>query len=312
MIKFRSKLSIFALILTLIVFQSSQLFSQKINFWNYSDSLNERRLNSLIIGGVVLYSASMTGLYYAWYRNYDLSNFHFFNDNQEWQQMDKATHTLASYSISRNSYEILRWSGLSKIKSVLWSSVLGFGYQASFEIYDGFSSEWGFSWGDITANGLGTLVFASQQAVWDEQRILLKYSYHSSPEQNFRPDILGESNITERLKNYNGISVWASVNPSSFMNENCRFPKWLNIAVGYGADGMTGGFQNPTSINGKPIPSFERQRHFYISPDIDLSRIKVKNRFFKKVLFALNFFKIPMPCIEYTPQKGINGHWLMF
>lgn len=312
MIKFQPKLWGFAFFILWIILQPQKLVSQESNFWNYSDSLNKCRVNSLVAGGVVLYAGTMTGLYYAWYRNYELSEFHFFNDNQEWQQMDKATHALASYSISRNSFEILRWSGLSKNKSILWSSVLGFGYQTSFEIYDGFSSEWGFSWGDIAANGFGTLLLATQQTIWNEQRILLKYSYHTSPEQNIRPDLLGKPPISEALKNYNGISVWASVNLSSFLNENSRFPKWLNIAFGYGASGMTGGFINPSELNGHPIQAFNRQRHFYISPDIDLSKIKVKNRFLKKVLFALNFFKIPMPGLSYTPEKGLGASLLMF
>lgn len=312
MIKFRFNLWMTIFILLLFEFQSSRAFSQTSTFWNYSDSLNKCRVNSLLAGGVVLYTGTMTGLYYAWYRNYDLSDFHLFNDNKEWQQMDKATHSLASYSIGRNSYEIFRWSGLSKGKSILWSSILGFGYQTSFEIYDGFSSEWGFSWGDIAANGFGTLVFATQQAIWNEQRILLKYSYHTSSEQKIRPDLLGEGLISEALKNYNGISVWASINPSSFMPESSKFPAWLNIAFGYGTSGMTGGFENPSFVDGHSIPIFDRKRHFYLSPDIDLSRIKVKNRFLKKALFALNFFKIPMPGIEFTPGKGFYGKWLFF
>ena len=310
--KFRTKKLLFAFILSWFAFQSTRVFSQTTSFWNYSDSLNKCRVNSLLAGGVVLYSGTMTGLYYAWYRNYDLSDFHLFNDNREWQQMDKATHALASYNISKNSFDIFRWSGLSRKKSILWSSILGFGYQASFEIYDGFSSKWGFSWGDIAANGLGTFVFATQQAIWDEQRVLLKYSYHTTYEQKIRPDLLGESLLAEALKNYNGISVWASINPSSFMTENSIFPKWLNVAFGYGASGMTGGFENPSEIKGQTSPIFDRQRHFYFSPDIDLSRIKIKNRFFKKVLFALNFFKIPMPGIEFTPNHGFNAKWLIY
>ena len=40
------------------------------------------------------------------------------------------------------------------------------------EIMDGFSSAWGFSWGDEVANLSDSLLFTLQQYFWDEQRIL--------------------------------------------------------------------------------------------------------------------------------------------
>ena len=48
--------------------------------------------------------------------------------------------------------------------------------QSTVEVMDGFSAEWGFSWSDMAANAIGMGTFVAQEAIWDEQRIILKIS----------------------------------------------------------------------------------------------------------------------------------------
>jgi hypothetical protein len=46
------------------------------------------------------------------------------------------------------------------------------------------------------------------------------------------------------LKDYNGQTYWLSVNLHSFY-KGSKIPKWLNLAIGYGANGMlTGNGEN--------------------------------------------------------------------
>ena len=42
------------------------------------------------------------------------------------------------------------------------------------------------------------------------------------------------------LKDYNAQTYWFSANLKSFFPE-IKFTAWLNVAVGYGAEGMFGG-----------------------------------------------------------------------
>jgi hypothetical protein len=279
---------------------------------NYPDSLVKNRIIPVSATFSGIYVGSMTMLYYAWYKDYPTGKFQFFNDNKEWLQMDKTCHALASYSISRNTFEIFRWTGMNNTQAVIWSSVASFGFQSSFEIFDGFSQEWGFSWGDVLANGIGTSLFAAQQLLWQEQYIQLKYSYQVTEEPKHRPNLLGSSYPEKFLKNYNGITIWTSINPRLFLAKESTFPKWLNLAIGYRASGMTGGFENPNQINGIDLPHFDRQRHFYLAPDIDLSKIKTKNKTLNAILFSLNYFKFPLPGISFNQKQGIKGHWLIF
>ncbi|MDE3248965.1 MAG: DUF2279 domain-containing protein [Bacteroidota bacterium] len=248
----------------------------------------------------------------TWYSQYPRSSFHFFNDNDEWEQMDKLGHMWTAYNLGAVSAASWRWAGLSERKSVLLGGISAIAYQSIIEIQDGFSAEWGFSWGDMTANALGAAAFAAQQLHWKEQRIQLKLSYWGfqyAPELiSRRNDLFGTSLPERMLKDYNSQTYWFSANIHSFFPQS-KWPAWLNLSVGYGADGMLGGTQNTwTDKQGifhdrRDIP---RMRRFFIAPDIDLTKIKTKSKILRTVFSAVNVLKFPAPALEVNGQ----GKWV--
>jgi len=276
-----------------------------------ADTLNHKRLSMVITTGATLYAVSIPGLYVLWYKDYPQSGFHFFNDNAEWLQMDKSGHTMASYYMGLVGYNALRWSGLPEKKATWYGGMTGLVYLATVEIMDGFSDQWGASPGDMAANSLGTALFIGQQLAWHEQKFVMKWSYHASPYARYNPGQMGNTDVKRMLKDYNGQTYWLSANISSLGLQHTRFPKWLNIAVGYGAEGMTGGFTNPSEVNGIPVPYFQRYRQFYVAPDIDLSRISVKSKTLKLIFNTIGFIKVPMPAIEFN-KNGVKFHPLYF
>lgn len=278
------------------------------------DKARVRRNVKIVLGTeAALYAASMTGLYFAWYADYPQSSFHFYDDNGEWMQMDKIGHGVTSYLVGTGGYELLKAAGLDEKRSIWFGGTLGLAFLTTIEIFDGFSSGWGFSWGDMAANTLGSGLFIGQQFLWHEQRIILKYSFHTTEFPNYRPDVLGSNFLQQTIKDYNGQTYWASFNLKSlFMNRESKFPAWLNVAFGYGADGMTGGFENATEYHGNPIPTFNRIRQFYLSLDVDFTRIPTKSKFLKYTFKVLNIFKFPFPALEYNTGDEWVWHWLYF
>lgn len=274
-------------------------------------TLNRNRLTAAAITGAGVYACSIAGLYNLWYRDYPQTHFHFFNDNKEWLQMDKSAHVMAPYYLSLIGYSALRWSGVPERKAAWIGGVTGLVCLTSIEMMDGFSKEWGFSPGDMIANTTGTALFVSQQLVWHEQKFILKYSSHASPYAKYNPEQLGRNTLQHIVKDYNGQTYWLSANISSLGLQHTRFPKWINIAAGYGAEGMTGAFSNPTEVNGTPVPYSARYRQFYIAPDIDLGRIPVKSKTLKLILNTIGFLKIPMPTIEFN-KNGVKFHPIYF
>jgi len=258
------------------------------------------------------YVGGLTGLYYLWYTGYPQSSFHSINDNQAWLQVDKVGHAYSNYQMARIAFLGFQWAGLDEKRSAWISSGLSFAFFTSVEVFDGFSSHWGWSWGDVAANAVGTGIFLGQQLGWHEQRILFKYSYSPSEYAQYHPSVLGGNLVERMLKDYNAQTYWLSVNPQSFSSSKKIFPSWLNIAVGYGAKGMTGTYNNPSEVNGQPIPSFRRTRQFYLSLDLDLSKIKTKSEFLRLFLNVANLIKIPMPTLEYNAENGVVFHAIYF
>lgn len=279
------------------------------SFLKPSDSLDKKRQNSIVIAESVLAAGALVGLNQLWYADYPQSNFHFTNDNSEWLQMDKLGHSFSSYHLGRFGAEMLQWSGASKKNQLIYGAGLGFAFLTAVEVLDGYSSEWGASTGDVIANASGTALYISQELLWKEQRITPKFSFHTTQFAAYRPDVLGRSLSEQILKDYNGQTYWLSTNLYSF-SKGSKIPKWLNLAVGYGANGMVSGNieNNPQNSTQK----VERFRQFYLSFDVDLTKIETKSHFLKTIFSVFNTIKIPAPTIEYSANEGLKGHWLYF
>lgn len=280
---------------------------------NKTDSLycKERKI-ILYTASSTIYVSSMTGLYSLWYKDYPSSQFHFFNDNNEWLQMDKVGHFTTGYMLGKMGMEALRWSGTKPKKTVWFGGVVGLVFLTNIEIFDGFSSNWGFSTGDMAANVLGASAVISQELLWKEQRIKIKFSFHPSSYSTYNPSLLGKNVVQNIIKDYNGQTYWASINIHSFLSETSNFPKWLNVSLGYGAEGMIGASINPKQINNNSIPDYPRYRKYYLSIDIDLTKLKTRSIILNKIFRVTNFIKIPSPTIMITEQGHIQLYPLFF
>lgn len=285
------------------------------------DSLRLKHPGRLWLTGgstVAGYGGSFIFLSAAWYKGYPKSAFHTFNDVGEWLQIDKTGHAWTAYTASRLTTGMWEWAGMSHTGSVALASGSALLYMLSIEYLDGRSAEWGWSWGDAGADVIGAALFASQALAWKEQKIQLKFSTHyASYDPTLEPRVknLFGNSVPERfLKDYNAQSYWLSV-PLCNIFPDARLPKWLSIAVGYGAEGMFGGFSNVAYDKDGNL-SFDRRdirryRQWYLAPDIDLTKIRTHSHFMRSLLKALNALKIPAPALELSRGR-LRGHVLYF
>jgi hypothetical protein len=215
--------------------------------------------------------------------------------------------------------ELWRWAGLSGKKSIWIGGLSGVAYQSVIEVLDGFSSQYGFSVGDFTANVIGSATFISQQLAWNDERIQIKFSFHrknyGTAELDERADKLyGNTEIQRFIKDYNGQTYWLSANLKSFFPD-AKLPPWLNISVGYGAEGMFGGVKNiGYDDDGNVIfdrQDIKRYRQWYLAPDVDFTKIRTNKKGVKILLFVLNSIKFPAPALEFSNGK-LKGHWIAF
>lgn len=308
-------------------------------FFRPSEELNLPRVGLVagIQGG--LYAGANAWWSGAWYSKYDKGKFHFFNDWNEWNGMDKVAHAFNCYFESKWTYDLFKWAGL-KEKHAIWVGMLtGNMWQLSIELNDGFQKKWGFSWGDMAMNISGSLLFGIQQYVWHDQKFNLKisaapvkYGKYGDVQITERAKALYGTSFTELiLKDYNAMTFWLSVSPGSFIkNPKSKFPKCIQVSFGYGAGGMLGGQKNRWNKNdlggekevGNIDPSdlvdrsdIQRLHKFYLSMDLDWTKLPVKKHWAKGLMKVLNIIKLPFPAIEFNDNKNgskVAWHWLKF
>lgn len=298
---------VFALFLLLL--QTASLSQPSFNEL-HSDSVNGKQLKTVIGAEVIFYAAGISYLNYIWYKDHNRSPFHFYNDFKGHLQMDKAGHAFASYYESLIAYQALRWAGVNKKNALIFGGTLGIILQTPIEILDGMYEGWGFSWPDMAANTFGSVLFITQQAIWDEQIVRMKFSYSPSIYPAYHSE-LGTTPLNSFFLDYNAHTYWFSGNINKITGIT-SIPEWLNIALGYSANGMIGKLENPTFYQGKPFPHLSRYRQFLLSFDINFAKIPAEKKWLRNFYRAINCIKIPFPALEYNRIEGIKLRPLYF
>ena len=216
-----------------------------LSFWESAPEPNRQRIKLLGYGEGMALTATYAGLNELWYSQETQRDFHFFNDNSRWLQMDKVGHAMTGYYVGYLNAKLFEWAGLSQRKATWIGAGSSFLFLAGIEIMDGFSDTYGFSYGDVVANFAGSALLIGQEYLWQEQHIVMKFSFSRSPYTNtseadgwpLRTNLLGDGFAEELFKDYNGQTYWLSANVNGLTGWE-KWPAWLNLSVGYGGDGM--------------------------------------------------------------------------
>jgi len=252
----------------------------------------------VFLGETIIYAGTMIGLNALWYKNYEHSGFHWFDDRKEWLQMDKLGHGFSAYYMSNISTALFRQTKWTNNKiTIIYGSLTAWFYISTVEIFDGFSSKWGASYSDLIANTLGTGIFTFQALQFGKQIIVPKFSFHQTHYSQYRPDALGKNMLQNLLKDYNGQTYWLSVNIRDVSGSE-KIPRWLNFAIGYSANGMLGGIENPQTL-----PYYKRTRQFFLSMDVSFKKITVRSKCLKQIFNLINVIKIPFPSLIMTNNQ---------
>ena len=156
-------------------------------------------------------------------------------------------------------------------------------------------------------------------------RHFVRPDYHPEEVQDRADDLFGSSFSEQFLKDYNATTFWLTASIGSFIKREHKFPDWIGVSFGYGGSGMYGGFSNtwcnidgvevsdcpPEDIN-HSAEHIERVREFYLSFDIDFTKIPTKSHALKAFLEIINIIKIPFPALGFTTAGNVEWHWIKF
>lgn len=247
-----------------------------------TDSLKTGRM--LLVGGL-----TMGGFVYAygiqntmWWKG-EKSGFHT-NWQEDWTTSlgaDKFGHFYFGYLVSNVYSQAFRWTGMSREKSILYSSLFAFTYQTFLEVRDGFSEKYGFSWGDFAANALG----CGYPLLQEKYPLLKNFNFKVSYRQSERYKNGSHSHI---IDDYESTYLWMSIDINKLLPSDVEkyIPDFINIAVGHSVKRL----------------DFEGRHEFFIGLDWNLEALPGDNWFLKFLKKNLNFYHLPAPTIKIYPD----------
>lgn len=256
---------------------------RKIDYWKLG------AISGITLGGIAyVYTIQKD----VWWKG-EKSSFHF-EWSYDWTYAlgsDKFGHFYFPYVVTHVYSQLLEWSGLERWESLWYSASFAWLYQTFVEIRDGFSADWGFSWGDFGANTLG----AAYPLLQEKYPYLKNYHFKISfyPSKRFR-----EGSHRVIFDDYESTYNWLSINVHNLLPDEIQkyYPPFINLAIGH-------------SVKKLKIPS-DRHHELFLALDWNLEGLPGDGWFWNLLKKNLNFYRIPAPAVKIYP--GVVWYGLKF
>ncbi len=223
-----------------------------------------------------------------WWKG-EKSSFHF-NWKQDWTYAlgsDKYGHFFFGYFFSTLYSAGLQWCNIPRRKSLFYSSLISLAYQTFIEVRDGFSKNYGFSWGDFTADFIGSFLPYFRERVDFIRNLQFKISFY--PSEKFKNN--SNRYITD---DYESTFDWATfplnkILPGKFRSKYFDF---LNLALGHSVTGL--GTKHP-------------HHRWFLSLDFNAEALHIKGKLARFILRLIDFYHLPAPAVQIYPNTVWYG-----
>jgi hypothetical protein len=238
--------------------------------------------NTIILGGLAVNLASITYLEYKWWWEGNYHPFIYENDgfyNNYSLGIDKIGHFYTSYMYFHVVDNLLSLGTFSDRTRLAISTSLPVIYALSIELGDGWST-YAFSGYDLGFNLAGIGVGFLQTRYPALQAVKVKWSFYPS-QNNFWT---GHDHFSP-TNDYDGQIYWLSFNVNKLLPRNAKkyWPKYLNLATGYGVEGISN------------VTNTTAYRQYFFGIDYNLSAIPAKRKISRALINTLDLFKYPAP-----------------
>tara|TARA_B100000401_G_scaffold437764_1_gene384164 strand:+ start:2075 stop:2965 length:891 start_codon:yes stop_codon:yes gene_type:complete len=262
-----------------------------------TDSINNYKLTAVSSSLVLALSGSYFYIENSWWSEESVAfNFDAGKDLQYALNVDKAGHFMGGLFASDVFSSSVRWSGVNKRKSILYGAIFGTGLQLAIEVKDAYAPYWGFSKWDLITGSMGSFWPLAQNYSKNLEHVNFKFSYYKRSNSYWDLELQRGKNPSQFSwhDDYPNQTYWMSFDVNHFF-QNCCWPDWLNIAVGFGIDD-TQYLINDSKTGGN--------NEWYIALDYDTRKIlkKWNSGFAKKIKYWLNYFHLPSPAVRFSPK----------
>lgn len=256
-----------------------------------STKKNPNPTKLLLIGGISigLFTYGYVIQDNIWWKGSE-SSFHF-NWRNDWTASlgsDKFGHFYLAYLGTNLYQQAFSWAEIDEHKSLLYAMLVMFGYQTFTEIRDGFSKDYGFSWGDLSANVLGITFPYLQSKIELLNAFNFKISYY--PSSRFK-----KGSNKYLIDDYESTYNWLSIDLNRLLPETFSksFPDFINLAIGH-------------SVKKLDYPN-KSYHELFIGLDWDIKALPGNGWFWNLLKKNLNFYHLPAPAIKIYPNTVWYG-----
>ena len=196
---------------------------------------------------------------------------------------DKYGHATFAYMASTVYGDLMRWCGLDSTSAAWWGFGVAMTYQTYIEVRDGYSRDYGFSWGDIGANTLGAALPVAQHYIPALRAFDLQISFWPS-------DAFRQGAYNAIIDDYTSTTHWLAMNVHDLAPRSVQqyLPPWLGIAIGHSVrnlDGRGGG-----------------EHVVVLSLDWQLHRIPNLPSWLRDIARVLHLYHLPAPAVQILPN----------
>ncbi|MEW6512293.1 MAG: DUF2279 domain-containing protein [Bacteroidota bacterium] len=238
-----------------------------------------RKIASTAMVGAI-FAANLVDAYFTWWKDAQ-KPFSFFSEdwlNGPHLGIDKPGHFYGAYSIFKITRTILLWGGHDRSTAFWWATGLSLFNGLEVEIGDGFSP-YGFDVEDLLFDFAGVGYAMLQSEIPYLENFNFKFSYWSEK---------GVKTPAAFVEDYDALTIWLSFNMHNLLPEPVAgvWPKWLNLAVGYGVDDRV------------------TRREFLIGLDLNFEGFETESQDVLLLERIGNVWHAPAPAVKFTTGRG--------
>lgn len=251
---------------------------------------------NLITYGIVAHSVFTTYVEYRWWweGNYHPFRFQvegFLNDYS--LGVDKVGHLYTSHFYFHVLHNLMKWGGHDESTNLWVSTLVPALYALSIEIGDGYST-YQFAPDDLAFNLLGVAYGFLQAKHPFFNNFKIKWSYFPAANRlnTFQHPFSDD---------YNDHIYWLSINVHNLLPEEAQsyWPKFLNVAVGYGGQNISKGSVGP------------QLRKFAVAFDYNLTVLPLEGDTWEVIKNIVDLFHFPAPGVRFVEGEPAEGRALI-
>ncbi|MBH25086.1 MAG: hypothetical protein CMH57_11650 [Myxococcales bacterium] len=203
----------------------------------------DRQTRMIIAGTAVggVYAAAGTWAYFAWYANQKQSDEFLIRDegwfgpNTYAGGADKLGHMYSNYIAARGASQLLQYGGFKPLPATLIANGLTLAFFTGIEVKDAYHAGFGFSYGDMVANGVGNgLALAFETVPTLDRMFSFRFEYTPSAEYI---DLVRETGTVDAAEDYSGQRFLLSYHLASIdplmASRGWRWMRFVDVTAGY-------------------------------------------------------------------------------